>query len=165
MRFPSLAPILVLFLCLAFGWAMETAWSPPVLAAPPPGKKPVAVNLSAQYNAYLNRLRGKVLNLWSYPDGKNHVLLEATVNADGTVAGIVLKSAPPSAQAEQAANTAFAQAQPLAALPQGSPPTVKITLSFDSSADPHGDSSANLSGRLDPIQPPRPQPAAAQPAP
>jgi outer membrane biosynthesis protein TonB len=127
------------------------------LAAPPP-KKPAARDLTPQYNAYLNRLRNKVLNAWNYPDGKNHVVLEATVGSDGSVAGTVLKSTPQNAAAEQAANAAFAQAQPLEALPQGSAPNAKITFTFDSTSDPHGDSSANLSGRLDPIQLPKSPP-------
>jgi len=134
--------------------------------AAPPAKRPPAVNLSNQYNAYVNKLRGKILNVWDYPSGKNHVVLEATVGNDGSVVGVVLKSTPKSNEAEQSANGAFAQVQPLEALPAGTPPNVKITLTFDSSADPHGDSSSSLGAKLDPIQPPKLQPAAAQaPAP
>ena len=128
----------------------------------PAVKKPQPVNLTGAYNAYLVRLQKKVGATWNVPDGKNHVVLQASVGSDGSVSEITLKSTPANKKAEEAANAAFAQAQPLEALPTGSPPTAKLTLNFDSSADPHGDSSSNISARLDPIQPPKSQPAGGQ---
>lgn len=145
-------------------------FSLPALAAPPKKpaaavKRPASVDMSPAYNAYLGRLRGKVLQNWDFPAGKNHVVLQVTVNADGSSGEISLKSTPGNQAAEQAANAAFAQAQPLEPLPANSCPSAKITLTFDSTLDPHGDSSSNLSGRLDPIQPPKLQPAAPQATP
>lgn len=156
----SLADLTCVVAALAAGTLLD--WSSPWALAAPPPKKPATRDLTPQYNAYLNRLRNKVLNAWNYPDGKNHVVLEATVGSDGSVAGIVVKSAPGNAAAEQAANAAFAQAQPLEALPQGSAPNVKITFVFDSTSDPHGDSSVNLSARLDPVQLPKSPPPAPE---
>lgn len=162
MRFRSFVAIACRIACLCLLTASVGGLSLSCLAAPPV-KRPPAVNLSAQYNAYLNKLRGKILNIWDYPSGKHHVVLEATVGNDGSVAGVVLKSTPKSNEAEQAASGAFAQVQPLEPLPTGTAPTVKITLTFDSNYDAHGDSSSSLGARLDPVQPPKLQPAAAPP--
>lgn len=121
---------------------------------------PPAVDLSGPYNAYLTRLRGKVLPNWDYPPGKFHVVLQAIVNADGSVGEITATSSPHGDAAEKAASAAFSQAQPLEHLPEKSTPTARITINFDSSYDPHGDSNSNMSARLDPIQAPKLQPAA-----
>lgn len=126
-------------------------------AGQPVVKRPQPVNLTPAYTAYINRLRAKVQNVWSYPDGKNQVVLKATVGSDGSVSETVLRSTPTNPDAEQAANTAFAQAQPLESLPDGSPPLVQVTLTFDSFSDPHGDSKASLWGKLDPLQSPESQ--------
>jgi hypothetical protein len=128
--------------------------------AAPPAKRPPAVNLTGSYNAYLNKLRAKILSSWSPAEGKNKVILQAVVGNDGSVSDLTLKSTPPNPQAEESANAAFAQAQPLEPLPANSP-NARITLTFDSFSDPHGDSSANLGTRMDPITPPKLQPAAA----
>jgi hypothetical protein len=132
----------------------------PAAVAAPPAKKPAPINLTAPYNAYLNRLRGKVLATWAPAEGKNHVILQAVIGTDGSVSDLTLKSTPANTAAEEAANAAFAQAQPLEALPSNSP-DARLTLTFDSTSDPHGDSSANLGTRMDPITPPKLQPAAA----
>jgi hypothetical protein len=117
--------------------------------------------MSGPYNAYLNRLRSKVLPNWDYPAGKFHVVLQVVVNSDGSTAEPTLTSSPKGDAAEKAASAAFAQAQPLEPLPEKSTPTVRVTLNFDSSYDPHGDSNSSLSARLDPIQPPKLQAAPA----
>ena len=129
--------------------------------AKPAVKKPAPANLTGAYNAYVNKLRNKVLNNWNLADGKNNVVLQATVGNDGAVSDIVLKSTPKNAKAEEAANAAFAQSQPLEPLPPGSALSARLTLNFQSTADPHGDTSSNLSARIDPVVPPKTQPAAA----
>lgn len=140
-----LTPILIALLLISISgiplWAQTKAG---VKAAP-------GSNLTAAYNSYLNRLRNKVLNNWNVPDGKNHVVLEAIVAADGTLGEVVTRSTPNNAAAEQSASGAFSLAQPLEALPATSPP-VKVILTFESTADPHGDSSSNLLSRLEPIK-------------
>lgn len=137
----------------------------PAQAAPakPQAKQSSGANFTGAYNAYLNRLRAKVLNNWNPADGRNRVTLQATVAGDGTVGDIVLKSTPNSQAAEQSANAAFAQAQPLEALPTGSPPA-RLIFSFESYSDPHGESSSNLQARLEPIAGSKPAPAAQPPA-
>jgi len=126
-----------------------------VLAAGPAVNKAAGVNLTAAYNAYLNRLRDKVLNSWNVPDGKNRVTLQVTVSTDGASGDAALSSAPSNNAAEQAASAAWSLAQPLEPLPSGSPP-VKIILTFESSASPHGDSTSNLLTRLEPLNAPKP---------
>lgn len=125
----------------------------------PPAAK--SVDLSGAYTAYISRLRGKIVNNWDYPPGKFHVVLQAVVSADGSVSDVTVTSNPKGEVAERAASAAFSQAQPLEPLPAQSTPTVRITFNFDSTYDPHGDSNSNLSGRLDPIQPPKLQPASS----
>ena len=124
--------------------------SPIAISAPQkaPSKPP---DNSAAYNAYLGRLRVKILDKWMMADGKNHVILTANVNQDGSVADVNLVSTPTCTPAEQAASDAFNQAQPLEALPGGM--GAKLTLTFDSTVDPHGDSTSNLGCRLDPKVP------------
>jgi hypothetical protein len=148
--------------------APELAAAPARKAAPAgkraaqSGSQPAkTVDLSGPYTAYVSRLRGKVINNWDYPPGKFHVVLQAVVSSDGSVSDLTLTSNPKGEAAERAASAAFSQAQPLEPLPAQSTPTVRITFNFDSTYDPHGDSNSNLSGRLDPIQPPKLQPASS----
>ncbi len=158
------AAVFSLALLVSCGFSLAStrtaeAVEPLRLAAKPaakasPVKRPAAVNLSGAYTAYLDRLRGKVQPNWTFPDGKNHVTLQVQVEPDGTASNITLSSTPKSEPAEQAANAAFAQVQPLAPLPDKSP-AVKVTLTFDSFSDPHGDSNSSLTGRLDPVVPPK----------
>lgn len=104
---------------------------------------------TASQNAYLARLRGKILNNWYLPDGKNSVEITATVNADGSIDQVQVTSTPKSDPAEQAASDAFSKAQPLEGLPAGMAKAT-IVLSFVSSADPHGDSSSNVTTKMTP---------------
>lgn len=127
--------------------AAQPAAKPARAAAP----KPKNIDLSSQYNAYLGRLRSKVAAAWNFPNGRNKVVLQVEVQPDGSAGSITLSSTPKSEEAEQAANAAFAQAQPLEALPANSPP-VKVTMNFDSFADPHGESNSSLTARLDPVR-------------
>jgi hypothetical protein len=114
-------------------------------------KKASVPNLTAAYNAYLNRLRHKVLNNWNVPDGKNQVVVQAAIAVDGTLGEISAVSTPGNEAAEQAATAALSLAQPLEALPAQSPP-VRLVLTFESTADPHGDSTSNLSSKLEPLK-------------
>lgn len=105
---------------------------------------------AAACNNYLNRVRAKVDKNWYVADGKNHVVLSVVVAPDGTVTDLNITSTPTDTKAEQAASDAFNQSQPLEALPSGSK-AMKMTLTFDSNADPHGDSSRTIGARLDPV--------------
>ncbi len=89
-------------------------------------------------------------NNWYLADGKNRVTLELRVAEDGGVTDLNVSSTPKNSEAEQAASDAFNKSQPLPALPSGSPP-VKMTLVFSSTADPHGDNTRDITGRIDPI--------------
>lgn len=104
--------------------------------------------LNSAYNSYLNVLRQKVDNQWYLADGNNHVVISMTVGTDGSVTELDITSSPKNTQAEQAASDAFNHCQPLAVLPAGSN-AVKMTLTFDSHADPHGDNDRHITGRID----------------
>lgn len=137
-----------------------TALMPAESKAPIKAKKPAAkvqpgkgcgtavASSGAIFNSYIARVRPKVENNWYLADGKNHVVLSVTVAADGSVTDLALTSSPTNTQAEQAATDAFNKAQPLESLPTGTGP-VRLTMTFDSFADPHGDSNRNLSLRMD----------------
>jgi hypothetical protein len=104
---------------------------------------------TAANTAYLTRLRGKLLNNWTVPNGKNRVTLTTVVNADGSIGDVVLNSTPKNADAEISGSEAFAKSQPLEALPAGG--QAKLILTFESSADPHGDSSSNVYTQIVPV--------------
>lgn len=104
---------------------------------------------TAANTAYLTRLRGKLLNNWNVPNGKNHVTLSTVLNADGSFGDIGLNSTPKNADAEIAGSEAFAKSQPLEALPAGG--QAKLVLTFESSADPHGDSNSNVYTQIMPL--------------
>lgn len=106
---------------------------------------------SAQHNAYLARLRSKLLNNWMVPDGRNHVELTATVMPDGSVEGVQVTSTPKADQAEVNASDSFSKAQPLEGLPAGLQ-SARVTIVFISNADPHGDSSSNITTKLEPLK-------------
>ncbi|GEM_PF-2326086 len=140
------------------GQAQAAPVRKPAAARHAPGK---TVDLTGPYNAYLTRLRAKVLPHWDFPAGRFHVVLVAEVNADGSVGQVKVTSSPASEAAQRAADAAFAQAQPLEPLPPQSPPRARVTISFDSSYDPHGDSQSSVSARMEPLAPPGLQPAGA----
>lgn len=108
-----------------------------------------AAGNNAAYTAYLARLRSKLLTHWDVPNGKNKVTLTTTVAADGSVGDVALSSSPKSAEAEIAGSEAFAKSQPLESIPGGA--QVKLVLTFESSADPHGDSSSNVYTQILPV--------------
>jgi hypothetical protein len=151
-------------LVMALFLNVDAAWSRP---APAAHKTPVSAAANkggagtAANNAYINRLRGKLMDNWHVlmQDGKNHVVITAVVNADGTVQDMQITSSPKNQSAEQAGNEAFAKIQPLEALPSGSG-QAKLTLTFDSTSDPHGDSSSNIYTHILPIPQAKPAPGA-----
>lgn len=154
--------ILVFALCLNLTAA---------LAKPAPAahkKPPVATSKgsNAANTAYVNRLRGRLMNNWHelMQDGKNHVVITALVNAVGSVENIEIVSSPKNNSAEQAGNEAFAKSQPLEPLPTGTP-KAKLTMTFDSFSDPHGDSNSNIYTQILPILPPKLAPTANAEAP
>ncbi|HEY9715410.1 MAG TPA: TonB C-terminal domain-containing protein [Chroococcales cyanobacterium] len=132
--------------------------------APRSSPRASGVNRSAQtpqVAAYLASTRSKMLNNWTIPDGKNRVVITASLGGDGGVQDSSLSSTPKNAAAEQAANDAFSRAQPFSPLPAGIATPAKLVVTFESSADPHGDSSSNLYTQLFPAS--RVKPAAPAP--
>lgn len=120
-------------------------------AAPmaPGASAPKTENLTPKYNAYVNQIRGKLNSSWNYPDGKNHVVIQCVLSADGAVSDFQISSSPKSAAAEEAANQSFNQAQPFESLP-GNTPSARLTLNFDSTSTQH-ESSSNLKTHLEPL--------------
>jgi TonB family protein len=141
---------------LLLALACPGAWTKP---ASKPAPKP-AVNkganthvsgaLNAAYTNYINQLRGKLDSKWYLADGRNRVTITLNVDPAGSVTDLKIVSSPANTQAEQAASDAFNQSQPLAALPSGSPP-IKLTLVFESYADPHGDNNRSIKGQIDQV--------------
>ncbi len=159
MLFGSFCGVLALSFSLAL---IEVA---PADAAPAPVRRPAAggnqqiikkgCDLTPAYNAYLGKLQNRVLSKWNtlLADGKNNVTLAATVNTDGSVQNVTMRSSPNNPAAEQSALDAFNNSQPLDALPSGSSPVV-ITFTFVSTSDPHGDSNSSMSARMAPVTAP-----------
>lgn len=113
---------------------------------------PSTFNSSAA-GSYLDRLREKMDKHWYLADGTNHVVIKATVAANGSVDNVELSSSPKNEAAEQAANEAFLKAQPLESLPSGSGDKCLVILDMDSYADPHGDSRRTVKSRMEVIKP------------
>lgn len=150
---------------LAFAFLICSLWQP-VFAGQPlsaAGKMHRAEKASPpgastrEITTYLAPLRDKLMQNWVRADGRNHVILSIKVNADGSTEDLAISSSPKNEAAEKSAQDTFNNVLPLAPLPV-SIKTAKIILSFDSTADPHGDNSANLNARLEPLydsQPPK----------
>lgn len=100
--------------------------------------------------AYCSQVWGKLQNNWQLPDGNNHVTLSGPIDSDGSLGEISANSSPKNGDAEAAAMSALERSKPLNLLPKGMA-RGKITIIFDSKADPHGDSSSGGSVRLDPV--------------
>ncbi|MBX9878966.1 MAG: TonB C-terminal domain-containing protein [Candidatus Obscuribacterales bacterium] len=155
-----LSSLIVLSLSAVQAYAAPAKKAAPAKAAPAkaaPAAAPMAPNmpmpktqnLTPQYNAYATQLRSKLNTNWNYPDGKNHVTIQCVLSADGIVSDFQISSSPKSAAAEEAANQAFNQAQPLDSLP-GNTPSARLTLTFDSTSSQH-ESSSNLKTHLEPL--------------
>lgn len=102
----------------------------------------------AAVRAYCNKVWNRVQNNWDLATGKNHVILGVDVDSSGNVFGIKVSSQPRNADAEAKAQAALTKSQPLDALPTGLP-SAHLTITFDSTADPHGDSNSGGSVRLE----------------
>jgi hypothetical protein len=152
---------------LAILFNQTSVWSrPPAKTHSAPVSHAASNQGMAANTAYINRLRSKLMNEWHVlmQDGKNHVVITALVNADGSVQdNPQIVSTPKNQAAEQAGNEAFAKCQPLEALPAGQT-QARVILTFDSSSDPHGDSSSNIYTRIEPIAQPKPAPGGSEPA-
>jgi hypothetical protein len=107
---------------------------------------------NAALGGYINRLRSKLMRIWEPPDGKNAVVLQALVDQSGAVSEINTATSRAGEVAIQAATIAFEKVQPLEALPVGSNKG-KLTIIFTSSVDPHGDSTSNITTKIDPLAP------------
>jgi TonB family protein len=143
----SLCFLVILANCFCFQFIVFAKNEKPVLQK---GNK--SANLSPQYNSYLEQLRNKILQFWLLPDGNNHVIISVSLSQDGSVSDLSISSSPSNNLAEQAASDAFNQAQPFPALPSNSQ-AVRLSVTFDSKADPHGDSTSKLYAKIDPIKP------------
>lgn len=102
--------------------------------------------------AFLADLRARILNNWLLPDGKNVVVLVATVNGNGDVTDVNTSESKADPLAIEAARTAFEKSQPLGRLPSKYSQDSKITLTFTSNVDPHGDSTSDLTSRIDQVK-------------
>jgi len=102
----------------------------------------------AQVRAYCGKLWNKIQNNWELATGKNHVIVSIDVDAGGNVFATKVSSTPQNADAEAKAQAAVTKSQPLEALPAGLP-SAHLTVTFDSSSDPHGDATSNGSVRLE----------------
>lgn len=116
--------------------------------------------LQPAIDAYLNRLRPKLYANWLLPDGNNNVEITATLDEKGNTEQTQVTSNPKNGTAEQAAADAFSKAQPLESLPSGID-KAKLVLGFISKADPHGDSSSNITTRFEQVQVEKKAPAAS----
>jgi len=138
--------------CLAKQTAKSVKKTVPVKPQNARQSTPSSFNSSAA-GAYLDRLREKMDKHWYLADGTNHVVIKATVLANGSVENVELTSTPKNESAEQAANEAFLKAQPLESLPSGSGERCCLVLDMDSFADPHGDSRRTVKSRMEVIRP------------
>jgi hypothetical protein len=139
----------------------KTAPPHKVVHTNPAAKSPAAPAQasSAQITAYLQRLRGKLIQAWIIPDGNNHVTISGNFNQDGLSDNLKGSSAPRNENAEQAAMAAFNKCMPLETPPLGMN-NGKVTVEFLSTADPHGDSKSSINLRLDPVAQPKAQASA-----
>lgn len=125
----------------------------PAAKAAVPAKKTVTRSggaSEASIKAYCNHVWQKLNNNWIVPDGNNHVTLTAAISSDGSIGDMSAVSTPKNNDAEAAALTALERSKPLDLLPTGMA-SGKLTVTFNSKADPHGDSESGGSVRLDPV--------------
>ncbi len=137
----------------------SAAHRPAHLAVPARGAAPNQAS-NAQITAYLQRLRGKLIQAWIIPDGNNHVTISGNFNQDGLSDNLKNSSTPHNENAEQSAMAAFNKCMPLETPPTGMV-NGKVTVEFLSTADPHGDSKSSINLRIDPVAQPK---ASAAPA-
>lgn len=104
----------------------------------------------AAIGSYCGKVWSNVSSKWLVPDGNNHVVITTELASDGSYGDMSVTSSPKNQEAEAAAMTALDQSKPLDLLPTGMT-RGKMTITFDSKADPHGDCSSGGSVRLDPL--------------
>jgi hypothetical protein len=103
---------------------------------------------SGAIRAYCNKTWGKINNNWEYANGRNHVILSVDLDQGGNVLNMHATSSPHNGDAEAKAQAALQRSQPLDLLPSGLP-SAHLTITFDSTADPHGDSNSSGSVKLE----------------
>jgi hypothetical protein len=143
-RADAIRPYVLFFLLLA----ILPASASPVLKKTQVIHKTISDQAS---QVFLGNLRARILHNWLAPDGKNTVVIEATVSPEGVVLSSTTAASQADSLAIAAATTAFEKAQPLGHLPAGYNSNCKITLTFASTVDPHGDSTSNLTSRIDQV--------------
>lgn len=115
-----------------------------------PGRPAQGGASQAAIGSYCGKVWSKVSSKWLVPDGNNHVVITTELASDGSYGDISVTSSPKNQEAEAAAMTALEQSKPLDLLPTGMA-RGKMTITFNSKADPHGDCSSGGSVRLDPL--------------
>lgn len=144
----------ILVSVLSLGICVNAVQAAPAKTATKSSKPAVKIQTGgpskAAVESYCGHVWNKIYSKWILPDGNNHVTLTAEIGSDGSLGDISANSTPKNAEAEAAAMTALDQSKPLDLLPSGMN-SGKLTINFNSKADPHGDSSSGGSVRLDPI--------------
>lgn len=108
---------------------------------------------NSQGQDFCNRVWSKISSKWLLADGNNQVTLTCVLDAKGNPQDITVKSSPQCEAAQVSANQAFNDAQPFGPPPnlKGSNGEVKVTVTFNSRVDPHGDSSSSGQVRVEPV--------------
>lgn len=117
--------------------------------ARPAVKRAPVSNPGAQ--AYCAQAWNRISHKWFLPDGNNRVTLTAVLDAQGNPEDMQATSSPKNDQAEAAAVQAFNDARPYGAIPKLGTNKAKVTVTFISKADPHGESSSSGQVRIDPM--------------
>jgi|GEM_PF-2283423 TonB family protein len=117
--------------------------------ARPAVKRAPVSNPGAQ--AYCAQVWNRISHKWFLPDGNNRVTLTAVLDAQGNPEDMQATSSPKNDQAEAAAVQAFNDARPYGAIPKLGTNKAKMTVTFVSKADPHGESSSSGQVRIDPL--------------
>ncbi len=147
---PSQQTIFLVLLCSLFVKSSST-----VSLAVPVKKQHAAVitHDSPAARAYLNNLRQSLLKNWELIDGKNKVVLECIVNLDGTMSELRSTSASETSPlAIESAMNDVEKCKPLPPIPSCYKHSCKLTLTFNSTVDPHGDSNSDLETEMTEIQ-------------
>lgn len=107
---------------------------------------------TVESQAFLGNLRGRILNNWLLPDGKNVVVLEAIVSPEGDAVEVTTSNSKADDLAIEAAKSAFEKSKPLGQLPRQYHGQCRIVLTFTTNVDPHGDSNSDLTSRIEQIE-------------
>ncbi len=108
---------------------------------------------NAASQAYLNNIRQGLLKNWELIDGKNTVILQGIVDLDGSLSEVKsISASETSALAIDSAMNAVEKCKPFPALPGSYKHSCKLTLTFHSTVDPHGDSDSSISTEMTELQ-------------